>query len=82
MIIAFFLIYLIFFFPSPFLLDFHLVGVIWIGRWAGDRKERISEVTLKPPLCVHAKSNLSSLHQAATQQCVAATLQSPLFAGC
>jgi len=26
-------------------LDFHLVGVIWIGRWAGERKERITEVT-------------------------------------
>ena len=25
---------------------FHLVGVIWTGRWAGERKERISEVTL------------------------------------
>jgi len=24
----------------------HLVGVIWTGRWAGERKERISEVTL------------------------------------
>ena len=32
-------------FPSKSLLDFHLVGVIWIGRWAGDRKERVSEVT-------------------------------------
>ena len=27
-------------------LGFHLVGVIWTGRWAGERKERISEVTL------------------------------------
>ena len=27
-------------------LGFHLVGVIWIGRWAGERKDRISEVTL------------------------------------
>ena len=25
---------------------FHLVGVICTGRWAGERKERISEVTL------------------------------------
>jgi len=24
----------------------HRVGVIWTGRWAGERKERISEVTL------------------------------------
>ena len=24
---------------------FHLVGVIWIGRWAGERKERMTEVT-------------------------------------
>ena len=34
--------------PSANSLDFgfHLVGVIWIGRWAGERKERISEVTL------------------------------------
>ena len=28
------------------LFDFHLVGVIWTGRWVGERKERISEVTL------------------------------------
>ena len=35
-----------FFYRVIFLVfDFHLVGVIWIGRWAGDRKERITEVT-------------------------------------
>jgi len=38
--------------------DFHLVGVIWTGRWAGERKERISEVTLYPPLYTHSPSTL------------------------
>jgi len=32
-------------FHAVVVLGFHLVGVIWIGRWAGDRKERITEVT-------------------------------------
>jgi len=32
-------------FVHIFLFGFHLVGVIWIGRWAGDRKERITEDT-------------------------------------
>jgi len=35
------LLFSIFFVPS-----FHLAGVIYTGRWAGERKERISEVTL------------------------------------
>ena len=39
-------------------MGFHLVGVILTGRWAGDRKERISEVTLYPPLCTHSPSTL------------------------
>jgi len=30
---------------SYFFFGDHLVGVIWIGRWAGERKERITEVT-------------------------------------
>ena len=31
---------------QTFWVALHLVGVIWTGRWAGDRKERITEVTL------------------------------------
>jgi len=28
-----------------FFADCHLVGVIWTGRWEGERNDRITEVT-------------------------------------